>query len=136
MKSKSTNIIIVNDKNEVLLHLRDDKPTILYPNMWVLPGGYIEEGETAEQCIIREIREELGVELKKVYRVIAAQRSYGMEYTFWARASFRIEDIKLTEGQAIRWLLSTRQERLGLVMKIMPFSKISSRKSLSSDCAE
>ena len=108
MGSTSTNIIIHNDKNEILLHLRDNKPTILYPNRWVLPGGYIEEGETPEQCIIREMIEELGVELTEVSLFLAAQRSYGFEYTFWVRANFRIEAVKLTEGQAIKWF--TRDE--------------------------
>src|SRR5437870_413627 len=103
MPSQTTSIILVNDSNQVLLHLRDDKPTILYPNMWGLPGGHIEDGETPEQCIIREMKEELDIELKTVQLVVAAQRSFGFEYTFWSNANFQVEDIHLTEGQAIRW---------------------------------
>ena len=108
MTSKSCNIILLNDEDQVLLHLRDNKPTIMYPNRWVLPGGYIEEDETPEHCILREVKEELGMELSAVSLFVAAQRSYGFEYTFWARASFCLEDIILTEGQAVRWF--TRDE--------------------------
>ncbi|GMQ79629.1 MAG: hypothetical protein BMS9Abin03_055 [Thermodesulfobacteriota bacterium] len=44
MKRKGTSIIFVNDKKQVLLLLRDDKPGIPYPNMWDVPGGHVDEG--------------------------------------------------------------------------------------------
>lgn len=37
-----------------------NKPT---PHYWKLPGGVGEEGETPEQCGVREILEEVGVQL-------------------------------------------------------------------------
>ena len=39
--------IILFDKNDqLLIYLRDDKPTIPYPNNWDLLGGLVNKGET------------------------------------------------------------------------------------------
>lgn len=57
--------IIQNSKGEILMGKRTKKG-LFYPNMWGLPGGLIEFGETIEQTIKRELKEELGVESKVV----------------------------------------------------------------------
>lgn len=37
----------------------------VYADKWSVPGGGIEEGETKEQAVIREIREETGIDLSE-----------------------------------------------------------------------
>lgn len=34
-----------------------------YPNVWDFPGGHLEAGENSRQALVRELREELGVEI-------------------------------------------------------------------------
>jgi len=56
-------VIIKNFKGDILLEKRSKK-MLYYPDMWGLPGGLIEFGETIEQAAKREVKEELGVEVK------------------------------------------------------------------------
>lgn len=52
--------------SEILLILRDNKPSIPFPNTWDLPGGGIEQGESAEQALRRELKEEINIALGKI----------------------------------------------------------------------
>ncbi|MBU1988692.1 MAG: NUDIX domain-containing protein, partial [Nanoarchaeota archaeon] len=62
MVIKATKIILVNQRNkEVLLYLRDNKPSIPHPGYWDLFGGSIEEGESPLESIKREVKEEIGI---------------------------------------------------------------------------
>ena len=49
--------------DSVLTILRDDKPSIPWPNMWELPGGGCEGDESPFECAAREVYEELGIHL-------------------------------------------------------------------------
>ena len=50
-------VIIYNDKNQILLEKRSDS------NRWGLIGGGLEIDESLEQCLIREVYEETGLNL-------------------------------------------------------------------------
>jgi len=103
MKRKGTSIIFVNDQNQVLLFLRDDKPTIPYPNTWDVPGGHVDAGETPEVCIVREMEEEMDLTLEEFERFSVMEFTDRVEYTFWKKANLDIEKIDLQEGQRLRW---------------------------------
>lgn len=55
--------IIKNSKGEILLGKRS-KNSPLYPSYWGLPGGIVDFGESLENAVKREVREELGVPIK------------------------------------------------------------------------
>ena len=50
---------------QILTILRDDKPTIPWPNLWELPGGGREGDESPFECVAREVYEELNIQLSK-----------------------------------------------------------------------
>ena len=51
--------------NHLISILRDDIPTIPFPNTWDLPGGGREGNETPFECVRREVFEELGISISK-----------------------------------------------------------------------
>jgi 8-oxo-dGTP diphosphatase len=67
MKPAAIAVILNSEKDQLLLIQRRDAP------VWVLPGGGIDAGETAEQAVIRETLEETGLHVSVV-------RKFG-EYT-------------------------------------------------------
>ena len=70
MKNRVRAIIIENDK---VLLIKRTKPDLVY---WVIPGGGVEDGETNEQALKRECREELGVnvEIKDLVLEIVSEK--------------------------------------------------------------
>ena len=114
MHKRTANLIIVNDKNEVLLQLRDDKPTIPYPNMWCIPGGHVEAGETDEACIRREMLEEMALVIEHVQPFMVKEFSDETEIFMWMHTNVDATTIPLTEGQAVKWF--TRDQVRNMVL--------------------
>lgn len=52
---------LVRGGRVLLVHRRPDK--LAYPDVWDLPGGLVEEGETELAALTRELHEELGVRI-------------------------------------------------------------------------
>lgn len=64
-------VIIGNEKGEVLLQKRPE-------GRWGLPGGLMELGESFEEVALREVREEIGLEIKnlKLLHVFSGKEFY------------------------------------------------------------
>ena len=94
--SVCNSVIILNQKSEVLLVKRKFEPEI---DKWDLPGGFIEFDETLEQSVIREAKEELGVDICNLKYLCSAVDYYdfgGIRYhtlgfTFTAKADAHAE---------------------------------------------
>ena len=100
---KVTCAIIVN-QNKILVSQRGENSD--HPYQWEFPGGKINRGETAEKCISREIREELGIEIEIQDSINAIQHDYGFKQVelipFICR--HKTGEIKLNEHVAHKWI--------------------------------
>ncbi len=66
--------LIINNQNQVLAAQRSE--TMSLPLKWEFPGGKIEPGETAEDCLIREIKEELNIHIEIIKALPANIHTY------------------------------------------------------------
>jgi 8-oxo-dGTP diphosphatase len=106
-------IILENDKGEFLLYLRDNKPGIPFPDHWDLIGGHVEEGETPEEALVREVKEELDIDLReyvfyKKYECLTGDAYENIKYIYYGRINLPIEEITLLEGVYPKYF--TREE--------------------------
>jgi mutator protein MutT len=58
----AVNAVIFNEHREVLLTQRSK--TVREPGKWCLPGGHLEVGELWTSAVEREIKEEVGIQIK------------------------------------------------------------------------
>jgi len=66
--------VIWNEQGQILIDRR--RPEGLLGGLWEFPGGKIEPGETVEECIKREIQEELGIDIAVGDRLITIDHAY------------------------------------------------------------
>ncbi len=100
--------IIENDNKEILCALRGPEMTL--PNYWEFPGGKIEQGESKEEALKREIQEELGCTIEVFDHVEDTTYEYEKVIvrleTFIAKVVSGIP--KVSEHAELKWM--TRQE--------------------------
>lgn len=63
---KTSTAIIPYDGNKILLIKRN---TIPFKGYWALPGGRMDPGESIEQTIVREVKEETGLDVAVVRKI-------------------------------------------------------------------
>ncbi|MBI3335935.1 MAG: NUDIX hydrolase [Candidatus Portnoybacteria bacterium] len=108
-KRYPVNIVLayIPHKGKVLLNKRIDEP---YKNIWALIGGHLEIGETIEECIEREVKEETNLDAKFLaLRGIASEVIYDEEkpvnhLIIWVcEVKVKNGDAREMEEGEIRW---------------------------------
>ena len=95
---KNACAVIVDSDNKILLLKRAPDSKIWQPSKWSLVGGAINKGETPEQAVKREIKEETGLDVSKFIKSFSIQKnSESIEHIFACRYDGESTDIKLNE---------------------------------------
>jgi 8-oxo-dGTP pyrophosphatase MutT (NUDIX family) len=112
-------IVLLNEQGEILMQLRDEKPTITDPGLWVVPGGGQEPGESLEVTARREMLEETGYVLDDIELVYEHDRDRGggvMEHQVFFKSSYDgVQPVKCFEGQRVEFVPFERLASLELV---------------------
>ena len=103
MKTIKVVAAIIRDKDRIFATQRGYGE---FKDGWEFPGGKIEEGETPENALIREIREELDTEISVGEKITCVEYDYpkfrlSMD-CFWAEIVSW--DLVLKEHEAAKWL--------------------------------
>ena len=91
-------IAIIYREGRFLLQLRDNIPTIIHPGYWALFGGHLEAGETPEQALQREIKEEINYTVGEFYKFGCYQEERVTRHVFHLPLFVDIDELTLFEG--------------------------------------
>ncbi|MFD7921231.1 (deoxy)nucleoside triphosphate pyrophosphohydrolase [Streptomyces sp. NPDC059740] len=95
-----------------LLAARRSAPPAL-AGRWELPGGKQEPGERPEETLVRELREELGVEVQPLDRIPGAWRLRAdLVLWVWTARLVAGEPRPLEDHDRLRWLTPEEQDEV------------------------
>mgnify|MGYP000896386312 CR=1 FL=1 len=102
MKEVTAAIIRSGEKILICQRAADDERGLL----WEFPGGKREENETLEECIIREIKEELELDIKPLGVFTKSIYEYGGNKIYFTVFNAEIVggSLKLNVHNAARWV--------------------------------
>ena len=102
MKKLNVVAAIIKKDNKILATQRGYGE---FEGLWEFPGGKIEEGETKEEALVREIKEELNADIKVDEFALDLEWQYPNFYLYMSCFMCSLEsDIELLEHMGAKWL--------------------------------
>jgi 8-oxo-dGTP diphosphatase len=97
---------VIEHNGKVLAGQRS--PALSFPLKWEFPGGKAEKNESDEEALLREIKEELDVEVEIIHKLPVTSKDQGWREIILVPFVCRLNSYKitLTEHEQILWLKS------------------------------
>jgi 8-oxo-dGTP pyrophosphatase MutT (NUDIX family) len=118
--------LLVHEDGRYIMQLRDSKPEIFYPGHWGCFGGAVDPGETPEDALRRELREEIQFDMPRSTRFTQfdfdfSPLGYSKVYRIYfevkvSDAAFR--RFNLREGEDVQ---AFRGENLLVTRRVTPY---------------
>lgn len=116
-KRMGTGALFLNDKDKILIV----KPS--YKDHWSIPGGVVDENESPRQACIREVKEELGLDISEVtflcvaYVSAISEKIENLQFIFFGGrlSSNQINAIKLPSDEITEYKFVGINEALVLL---------------------
>lgn len=115
MKPQYAGALLLTTDNKIILQQRDNKPEIMNPGQITFFGGSVEEGETPDEAIVRELQEELGLtvsepKLYKIFQKTKALHGEDREMHIYVLRSVRPASLQVAEGKG--FILISKNDNL------------------------
>jgi 8-oxo-dGTP diphosphatase len=99
---KDTNVVAValikNDKGEVLLIQQKAKDFGKYTDAWYPPAGHVKNTETVKEALVRELKEELNLEIIPIRLISVLPQDIKDEVAQWWECKIVSGDIAFNDG--------------------------------------
>lgn len=116
-KHPMTTLCYIEKEGQYLMLHRVSKKNDVNRDKWIGVGGHFVSGESPEDCLVREVREETGLTLTSwSFRGIVTffQEGYGTEYMCLYTADGFVGDLKECDEGVLAWTRKDRLEELNL----------------------
>lgn len=123
MKSLHVVAAVIVHQDKILCALKGEHKFAYLSNTYEFPGGKVELNETPEQALVREIKEELQIDIQVTQYLLTVDHTYPdfrIQLATYLCEVDSIDGLALTEHKAIKWCVTEELKQLDWATADLP----------------